>query len=286
MERMHDEHADIFDRFPGLREIPQPPKRLFARGTFPPEKTRLLTIVGSRSFSSYGKMACERIVTGLRGYPLSIVSGLALGIDTIAHKAALDAGLHTIAVPGSGLDETVLYPASNRALAKEIVEKGGLLLSEFEPDFKATQWSFPQRNRLMAGLADAVLVIEAKERSGTLITARMALDYNKDILAVPGSIFSDTSAGTNDLIRRGATPIRGADDVLDALGLEAHDATSHDTAHFSEEEREILEALLEPISKDELIRLDVLPHEKLHATLMLLEIKGAIKEHAGKVYRL
>ncbi len=275
--------------FPQLKEIPQPPKKLFTQGTLPPPKTKFLTVVGSRRFSSYGKEACEKLIAGLSGYEISIVSGLALGIDAIAHRSALKAGLHTIAVPGSGLDEKVLYPATNKNLAKQIVEKGGLLLSEFEPDFKATTWSFPRRNRIMAGLSDAVLIIEAQERSGTLITARMALDYNKDLLAVPGSIFNTSSFGTNRLLTQGATPIVTSDDILTALHIEKkeenEDALEESLKDCSEEEILIMNALTEPIPRNELIRISKLPSEQVNSILSLLEIKGLIKETGGIIYR-
>lgn len=273
--------------FPQLREIPQPPKKLFTQGSLPPPKNKLLTIVGSRKFSSYGRLACERLISGLRGYPVSVISGLALGIDTIAHKAALDNDIHTIAVPGSGLSEKVLYPASNRMLARAILEKGGLLLSEFEPDFKATVWSFPQRNRIMAGLSDAVLIIEAQEKSGTLITARMALDYNKTVLVVPGSIFEDSSRGTNTLIKHGATPVTSAEDILEALSIEKSESeTELDLEDLSEIERELVTLLNEPRSRDELLRFSTLSNSDTNAILTLLEIKGYIKETGGKMYRI
>jgi len=210
-----------------LFEIPEPPKEFFVRGEMPSNDSVLLTIVGSRKYSSYGRDACETLIAGLVGYDIVIVSGLALGIDTIAHKAALGAGLKTIAVPGSGLDDKVLYPSTNRLLAKDIIEKGGALLSEFAPDFRATIWGFPQRNRIMAGLSQATLVIEAEEKSGTLITARLALDYNRDVLAVPGSILSQGSRGTNQLLRQGATPITSSEDLLGALGFETTEYTHH-----------------------------------------------------------
>ena len=282
---MHNIETKDNTPFPQLKEIPQPPKKLYTQGTLPAADTKFLTVVGSRKYSPYGKMVCEKLISGLRGHNISIISGLALGIDTIAHRSALEAGLHTIAVPGSGLGEKVLYPATNKQLSKKIVEKGGLLVSEFEPDFKATVWSFPKRNRIMAGLADAVLIIEAQERSGTLITARMATDYNKDVLAVPGSIFSESSAGTNLLIHLGATPIRNSDDVLEALHLEKGEQEEYDLSELSEDEQKIVLALNEPLSKDELLRQNVLPTEKLNATLTLLEIKGLVKEQGGKIYR-
>ena len=165
-----------------LKEIPQVPEKLYIVGTLPdPHAYYYLSVVGSRKYTSYGREAAERIIKGLAGYPIVIVSGLATGIDGIAHRAALDAGLLTVAFPGSGLDASVLYPRTNLALAKEIVEAGGALVSEFEPNFRAAPWTFPQRNRLMAGISQGTLVIEAEERSGTLITARLAVEYNKNV---------------------------------------------------------------------------------------------------------
>src|SRR3989338_5938444 len=209
-----------FDSFPSrLQEIADPPEKLFVKGTLPPEEHKWLCVVGSRKYSSYGKEVCEKLIDGLRGYKVVIVSGLALGMDASAHRAALSANLPSVAVPGSGLDSEVLYPATNRRLADEILKAGGALLSEFEPNFRATAWSFPQRNRIMAGLSDAVLVIEAEKRSGTLITARLATEYNRDVFTIPGSIFSASSAGPHMLLRLGATPITSQEDLLNALGL-------------------------------------------------------------------
>ncbi|MBX4210778.1 DNA-processing protein DprA, partial [Candidatus Parcubacteria bacterium] len=209
------------DDFPSrLREIPQTPKKLYIEGTVPNWEHKFLCVVGARAYTPYGKSVTEKIVGGLRGYPIIIVSGLALGIDAVAHKAALDSGLTTVAVPGSGLSPQVLYPSSNRELAKKIVSSGGALVSEFEHEFRATSWAFPQRNRIMAGLSHAVLVIEAEAKSGTLITSRLATDYNRDVLTVPGSILSKNSEGPHLLIKLGATPITSADDVLAALGFE------------------------------------------------------------------
>ena len=205
-----------------LKEITDPPKQLFIRGTFPNEKeNKFLCVVGSRKYTPYGKEACRKIIEGLAGYPIVIVSGLAIGIDSVAHKTALEVGLKTIAVPGSGLDDSVLYPSMNKILAKNILEKNGALISEFEPTFKATPWSFPQRNRIMAGMSNAVLVIEAEKISGTLITSRLATEYNRDVLTIPGSIFSKNSEGPHMLLRTGATPITCAGDVLIALNIES-----------------------------------------------------------------
>jgi DNA processing protein len=270
-----------------LLEIPQPPKKLFILGKLPAPETKFLTVVGSRKFSSYGKEACENIIAGLQGYNISIVSGMALGTDTIAHNAALEAGLHTVAGPGSGLDPKVIYPRTNFHLAERIVESGGALLSEFEPDFRATRWSFPQRNRIMAGLADAVLITESTERSGTLITARMAVDYNKTVLAVPGSIFSENSKGTNRLLARGAMPVMESADVLEAFNIEIEEKSEENTRviECTAQEAKILELLHEPTPRDNLIREARLSAEEANSLLSLLEIKGLIKEVGGKIYR-
>ena len=179
---------------PLLEEINQLPERLFYVGKIPDWSRKLLCIVGARKNTSYGKEAAETFIEGLRGYPITIVSGLALGIDSIAHRAALKNNLSTIAVPGSGLSLKVLHPQSHTHLAQEITDKDGMLMNEFEPEFKATQWSFPQRNRIMAGMSHATLIIEAEKKSGTLITARLAAEYNRDVLALPGSIFNTTSS--------------------------------------------------------------------------------------------
>ena len=135
---------------PLLLEIPDAPKEVYVRGNLPPYGNMCLAVVGSRNYSNYGKQVVDYLISGLRSYPISIISGLALGIDALAHEAALHAGLHTLAVPGSGLDDSVIYPRKNFGLAQKILENGGGLLSEFEPDFRATQWSFPKRNRIMS----------------------------------------------------------------------------------------------------------------------------------------
>ena len=267
---------------PQLLEIPQPPEQMYLVGNMPKEGNKILAVVGSRKFSSYGKEVCEKLIAGLKGQPVTIVSGLALGIDSIAHRAALQNNLQTIAFPGSGLDESVLYPTSHLNPAKEIVENGGGLLSEFDPKFRATPYSFPQRNRLIAGISDATLIIEAEKKSGTLITSRLATDYNKDVLAVPGSIFSKTSEGPHMLIRLGATPITCINDLLEALHLEPEQQTL-DFGDCNEDELQILKLLDSPVSRDELFEQAQLPIQALNSILMMLEIKGFIKESQGQI---
>lgn len=274
---------------PVLLEIPQPPQTLYLQGNLPNlDQHIFLAVVGSRKYSNYGKEVCEKLIAGLAGYPIVIVSGLALGIDTIAHQSALRAGLLTLAIPGSGLDHQVLYPSINRQLATKILDAGGCLLSESEPTERPTIWSFPKRNRLMAGLSQATLIIEATEKSGTLITARLALDYNRDVLAVPGSIFSPSSIGTNKLIRQGATPILTSADILEALHLEveppSEGAQQKLFADLSAPEKKIVELLkIEPLSRDEIIRQTKLSTSEGNSILMILEIKGLIKESGGEI---
>jgi len=268
-----------------LLEIPQPPKILYLRGKLPSKDLTYLAVVGSRKFTSYGKDICQKLIHGLRGYPIVIVSGLALGIDSIAHQAALDSDLITLSFPGSGLDNSVLHPRTNIKLAQEIIDKGGCLLSELEPNWKATLYSFPQRNRLMAGISKAVLIIEAEEKSGTLITARMALDYNRDVLVVPGSALSANSKGTNNLIRQGATPITSSEELLEALGFEINQSiqTDQEKLNYSKEELKIIDLLREPIERDELVRLSGMEIAKANALLSIMEIKDLIKEELGEI---
>lgn len=269
---------------PQLLEIPQPPKELWVRGTLPSFDRPVLTVVGSRAATSYGRDVCRALIKGLAGTDTLIVSGLALGIDAIAHEAALEAGLATVAVPGSGLSDAVLYPRNNLSLARRILQSGGALLSEYEPTTRAATWTFPQRNRIMAGLARAVLIVEAEEKSGTLITARMALDYNRDVLAVPGTINAPTARGTNMLIRQGATPITSPDDLREALGFErALGAPIVDVSQLSSQEQRVIALLHEPQGRDELIRALALPARDAIVLLSAMEIKGLIKEELGVV---
>lgn len=270
---------------PLLREIPQPPTTLNYRGTLPPPGLTLLSVVGSRKYTSYGKQVVDTLIEGLRGYPVGIVSGLALGIDSLAHEAALRANLYTLSIPGSGLKDSVLYPAAHKGLAHRILAAGGGLLSEFEPDFVATPWSFPQRNRLVAGISSATLLIEAAEQSGTLITARLTTDYNRELLVVPGSIFSKTSAGVHQFIKLGATPVTCAEDIADALHLkkESLEGTKNPVT-LTEAETAILTFLREPRHRDELVRFLNLPTAEAAQLLMLMELQNLIVSH-DNIYR-
>ena len=285
----------IADELPQLAEIPHPPIELYIVGKLPSELPDgrayiYLSVVGSRKYTEYGQQACHELIMGLRGYPVAVVSGLAYGIDQIAHRAAIMAKLPTIAIPGSGLSLSALYPRGHTQLAEEILYKGGCLLSEFPPETKAAPWTFPQRNRLMAGIARAVLIIEAEQKSGTLITARLATEYNRDVLVVPGSIYSASSVGANFLLRQGATPITCADDLLQALGLLEENKKLPFPKDLSPEEMEIVSLLATaPLARDEILQ-QLTQHSanqsprkshEISATLSILEIKGLIEEKMG-----
>jgi DNA processing protein len=271
-----------------LNEIPKPPKGLYFRGELPSWNDYVfLAVVGSRNYTSYGKDVIEKLLASLAGHPVVIVSGLALGTDALAHRAALQNNLLTIAIPGSGLDDSVIAPRTNYALAQDILKSGGALLSEFDPKFKATPWAFPQRNRIMAGLCHVTLVIEAGEKSGTLITAKLANEYGRDVLSVPGSIFSDSSKGTNKLLHQGATPITCAEDLLEALGLNKESMQQElPLENFTEKELHIIRALREPKSRDDLVTELSLPVHEINIILSMLEIKGAVKEEAGLIRKI
>ncbi|MDP1689831.1 MAG: DNA-processing protein DprA [bacterium] len=270
-----------------LLEIPQQPKRLWVRGSLPPAGTKLLAVVGSRAMTRYGQEACEKLITGLAGYPISIVSGLALGTDACAHRAALAAGLHTIAIPGSGLDDSAISPRTNFALAKDILAAGGALISEQEPMHKPWLAEFPSRNRLMVGLSDAVLIIEGGQKSGTLITARLAGEYNRDLLAIPHRIGDPHAFGPHLFIRLGAALVAEPMHILETLHIPPREtgATIAPT-DLEDAELEIWSMLEEPKTRDEILRSTSSRQAALGAgealtALVALELRGLIKEEFG-----
>lgn len=270
---------------PLLLQINDPPKSMRIIGEIP-QTEKYLAVVGSRKYSEYGKTVCEKLIEGLRGYSITIVSGLALGIDSIGHRAALKAGLPTVAIPGSGLSEKVLYPQSHRRLAEEIVEKGGCLMTEFPDEWPSFPYNFPQRNRIIAGMSHATLVIEAELQSGTLITSKYATEYNRDVFTVPNSIFSKTSEGPHMLLRLGATPITQSSDIVSALGLDSHNDLfiERDYSDCSSDEHEVINILSEPVSRDEIIRRLGKPVYVTQTILATMEIKGLIEEMMGEIH--
>lgn len=271
-----------------LLEIPQLPERLWIRGTLPEAGTKFLAVVGSRAMTRYGQEACEKLITGLAGYPISIISGLALGVDACAHKAALAAGLHTIAIPGSGLDDSVISPRTNLGLAKEILKAGGALISEQEPMHKPWLKEFPSRNRLMVGMSDAVLIVEAGQKSGTLITARLASEYNRELLCIPHRIGDPHAFGPHLFIRLGATLVTEPLHILEALGIPPREAASRGgvPTDLEEAELEIWDMLTEPKTRDEILRAGGAGAGELLTSLVALELRGLIKEEFGAWHRL
>ncbi len=266
----------------GLREIPDVPPSLYIRGSLPPEGTVYLTVVGSRDLSTYGREAAERLIAGLAGYPVCIVSGLALGADACAHRAALAAGLHTIAFPGSGIDDASIAPRTNAGLAAQILASGGALMSEYPPGTLAAPWMFPARNRLMVGIASAVLVIEAGERSGTLITARLSGEYNRDLLCVPYRIGDRGGYAANLFIRLGAALVAEPVHILDALSINREKKVNDSVVHkLTPQEHVLYELLQVPLARDEIIRDSGLPAHEVLTALVMLELRGVLKEEFG-----
>jgi len=224
MERLEKEGVELITiqdkNYPILlKEIYAPPALLYIRGKIPSEDSIGLGVVGSRQLSLYGQQTTPPLTAKLAQAGITIISGLAKGIDTLAHQAALEAGGRTVAVLGCGIDDKSVYPYSNRQLAERIAKSGGAVISEFPIGAQPLPQHFPQRNRIISGLSKGILVIEATKRSGALITARDALEQNRDVFAVPGSVFSQNSFGPNNLIKMGAKLVSHADDILQEFNL-------------------------------------------------------------------
>ena len=266
---------------PLLREIPDPPAVLWLRGEAAPEllERPSVAIVGARACSSYGRSVARTLGRELAAAGLVVVSGMARGIDSEAHRGALDAGGVTVAVLGCGIDRD--YPAAHRDLASRIVQRG-LIVSEYEAGVEPAPWRFPARNRIIAGLCTATVVVEARERSGALITADFALEDGREVMVVPGEITSSVSAGSNALLRLGATPVTAAADVLEVYGIECVVALPESPGGLA---GRLLERLAEsPASIDELARSSGIASGDVAAALIELELAGRISEGDG-VYR-
>lgn len=274
---------------PQLKEIAYPPLCLYGRGM--PQwsedlsMNRCFAVVGTRRPTQYGLEATETLTQELAAAGLTIVSGLATGIDTRAHEAALISGGKTIAVVGSGLDSFSLFPQENRGLARRIQNAGSTLLSEYAPGTPALKEHFPQRNRIISGLSRSVLIVEARERSGALITARLALEQNRDVFAIPGSIFSPLSRGTHALIQEGAKLVTSAKDILEEFGIEYTKSTPSDIAALTKEEEAILTLLIEPCAVDHLKAKTQFETSTIVASLSMLELKGLIKNMGNDTYQ-
>ncbi len=293
-KRVMDEQGILFclsddARFPGtLRSIPDPPAALFIRGDLRADELRI-AVVGTRSMTSYGKRCAEFIARELAHAGVTVVSGLAFGIDAIAHRSAMDAGGRTIAVLPSGADDCSITPQTHLTLAKTIIEHGGSLLSENAPGTPTLPYQYLHRNRIISGLSDAVIVVEGDRKSGALVTAKLALEQGRDVLAVPGSIWSNTSRGTNDLIKEGAQPCTSLDDIWMCLGMQRAERASsvadiRAAVPTTDDEQRLLDACEEPITIDDLTRKIGLNSSNVNALVSLLEMKGRIVSVGPRMY--
>lgn len=278
------------DHYPRLlKEIYNPPYLLYYKGRLKNEAEYNLAVVGTRKISAYGKQITAELAADLVKNGLVIISGLALGIDALAHLASVENGGYTIAVLGSGIDQQSIYPSGNRYLARKIIEAGGAIISEHPPGTLALKHHFPNRNRIISGLSLGTLVIEAAAKSGALITARLALEQNREVFAVPGSIYSPTSEGPNNLIKIGARPVSSAEDILDALNLTAAEDYLQNQkiiADNKEEAKLLCYLSKEPAHIDELVRKSQMETAQVMSALSLMEMKGKVKNLGGMNYIL
>jgi DNA processing protein len=267
-----------------LKEIEQPPPVLYLRGELLPEDTWAVAIVGTRRVTPYGRQVTEEIASFLAANGVTVVSGLARGVDAIAHSAALKAGGRTLAVLGSGVDR--IYPPENRTLAQQMIEHGALL-SDYAPGTPPESSNFPPRNRIISGLSMAVVVVEAGETSGALITAEFAAEQGREVFAVPGNILAPQSKGTNKLIQQGALPLLSANDILQDLNLTRvgqHKAARKALPADEVEARLITAMGEEPMHVDEIRNQTGLPVEKVSATLVMMELKGMVRQVGNMHY--
>lgn len=292
IEKMNIKVITIYDEnYPKrLRYIDYNPKVIYVKGNMIEEDNFAIALVGSRKATSYGKWACERFTKELTKLGVTIISGLASGIDTVAHKTALDNGGRTIGVLGNGID--VVYPKKNLSLYREMEELGAII-TEFPLKTPPLAYNFPQRNRIISGMSMGVIVIEAQEKSGSLITASHASEQGKDVFALPGNINSIFSGGTNKLIRDGARPLLELDDIIEEiyelkeLKEKKKDNKAIDYSNFSDTETKILKLLEEgPMHCDSISYRTNLDISNVNSILTILELKGVIQELSGRVFCL
>lgn len=268
-----------------LKEIYDAPPILYIKGEIKPEDKLAIAVVGSRKISSYGRQATSRFTSELAQNGITIISGLAYGVDTLAHETALQANGRTIAVLGSGLNTQNIYPPINQKLAEKIIENGAVL-SEYPFGTPATPQNFPARNRIVSGLSLGVLIIEAAEKSGALITAEHALSQNREIFAVPGSIYNPNSVGPNNLIKKGAKLVLTCQDIFEELNLDTTTMATSAKANPETKEEKIIYALLsnESTHIDKIMILSKLDAATANATLTIMEINGLVKNLGGMNY--
>jgi DNA processing protein len=292
MEKLKKENISIItlsdDNYPKLlKEIPNPPYILYVKGSdFDFNARPMVAVVGSRKFTQYGSQVATSFSRDLARSGIAVVSGMALGIDAIAHSGALEAGGKTFAVLGSSLEDANIGPRTNFELSRKIMDSGALI-SEFPLGIASTPQNFPARNRIMAGMSLGTLVVEAAEDSGSIITANLALEFNREVFAVPGSIFSPVSTGVHKLIKSGAKMATSVKDILEELRVEekANFEKAKSTIPATSEEEKILKLLShEPLHIDKLAKMSKLETSLASSTLMILEIKGMVKNIGGQNY--
>ncbi|MFC1623323.1 DNA-processing protein DprA, partial [Patescibacteria group bacterium] len=271
-----------------LKEIPTAPHILYIKSNcgLDLNKDTMISIVGSRRPTQYGIQVASSIAQKLSQLGITIVSGMALGIDSIAHKNAIQTGNQTIAILGSGLDDKNIGPKTNFQLSRKIIDNGALI-SDYPLGVQSTRFTFPARNRIMAGLTTGTIVVEATQKSGTLITANLALDFNREVFAVPGSIFSELSRGPNNLIRLGAVPVTGIRDILEELNIEKikSQTEAKNNIPLNETEQLVTSKLtLEPAHIDRIAKLTKLEISTASSILTILEMKGIVKNIGGQNY--
>lgn len=269
-----------------LKRTDNAPKKIYYRGEFLNDNEQYFAIVGTRRASDYGKEIAFSFARDLASAGLTVVSGMAKGIDTFSHKGALEAGGKTIAVLGTGLSQKAIYPQENLGLAKKILETGGCLLSEYPPEYPGNKFTFPQRNRIIAGMSLGILVVEAKFGSGALITAKLAKKQDKPVFAVPGPIHCKNSQGPHSLIKQGAILVEKPQDILDGLKIQKRIIFSRlQQNDANKNEQRILTALEEDnLHIDKIIAKTNLSAQEVSAALSLMEINGVVKNLGANVY--
>lgn len=280
-------YTTIYDnKYPEiLRRIDDSPKLLYIRGCLE-EKRPGLAVVGSRKCTDYGRWAAEKLVKELSEYGVNIISGMALGIDKIAHTTAIKSGLKTVAVLGCGVD--TVYPASNKGVYNDIINGNGAIVSEFRLETPPLPFHFPLRNRIISGLSLGLIIIEAKEKSGTLITANYAASQGKEVFSLPGNINSIYSKGTNALIRDGAKIITDVMDIVEEIPelqaiSESIEKIDRDLSRLSEDEKKVYEVIvLKPMNIDEISQVVGMPISLLMSVITMLELKGIATEIENK----
>lgn len=260
-----------------LKHISRPPFLLYLRGSREILKSKCFGVVGTRAITDYGRRATPDICRDIVRGGLTVVSGLAAGVDALAHKAALDNGGKTIAVLGCGVDDRTIFPQQNLKLARKILETGGAIISEYAPGVHGTKFTFPQRNRIISGLSLGVLVVEADVKSGALITARDAIDQNRDLFCVPGHIYARTSQGTNYMIQKGAKLVACGQDVLEEYDIYLNKKETKIKADNPVEEKILSVLSSESLGVDDIIRKTALEAAQVNAALVLMELNKKIR---------